>query len=177
MIWTGFFTDWSLKWVQQILEGILFQADVSPEKCFLLLANWMIVFFFTFKYVRLINYSFCNLLFQTGLLKLSDEEFFIQPLEKSKAESSAPQAHAIYRRHASPSPSLPVIQQVSGRQAHQGTCGVQSTKKQTETAQHTKAHTSLMATTHSVRCTFSKVPPLLLTPLKQPCVMIHPKNL
>uniref|UniRef100_A0A3P9NKD0 ADAM metallopeptidase with thrombospondin type 1 motif 7 n=1 Tax=Poecilia reticulata TaxID=8081 RepID=A0A3P9NKD0_POERE len=44
--------------------------------------------------------STCNGL--TGLFKLSDEEFFIQPLEKSSAETSAPQAHAIYKRHASP---------------------------------------------------------------------------
>uniref|UniRef100_A0A8C9YQS4 ADAM metallopeptidase with thrombospondin type 1 motif 7 n=1 Tax=Sander lucioperca TaxID=283035 RepID=A0A8C9YQS4_SANLU len=38
----------------------------------------------------------------TGLFKLSDEEFFIQPLEKSSSETSAPQAHAIYKRHAPP---------------------------------------------------------------------------
>uniref|UniRef100_A0A3Q2PM02 ADAM metallopeptidase with thrombospondin type 1 motif 7 n=1 Tax=Fundulus heteroclitus TaxID=8078 RepID=A0A3Q2PM02_FUNHE len=38
----------------------------------------------------------------TGLFKLSDEEFFIQPLEKSHDETSAPQAHAIYKRHVSP---------------------------------------------------------------------------
>uniref|UniRef100_A0A3Q4HU89 A disintegrin and metalloproteinase with thrombospondin motifs 7-like n=1 Tax=Neolamprologus brichardi TaxID=32507 RepID=A0A3Q4HU89_NEOBR len=34
----------------------------------------------------------------TGLFKLSDEEFFIQPLETSSDETSAPQAHAIYKR-------------------------------------------------------------------------------
>uniref|UniRef100_A0A8D3C9A2 A disintegrin and metalloproteinase with thrombospondin motifs 7 n=1 Tax=Scophthalmus maximus TaxID=52904 RepID=A0A8D3C9A2_SCOMX len=38
----------------------------------------------------------------TGLFKLSDEEFFIQPLERSGDDASAPQAHAVYRRHASP---------------------------------------------------------------------------
>uniref|UniRef100_A0A7N6B7Q9 Peptidase M12B domain-containing protein n=1 Tax=Anabas testudineus TaxID=64144 RepID=A0A7N6B7Q9_ANATE len=38
----------------------------------------------------------------TGLFKLSGEEFFIQPLEKWNDETSAPQAHAIYRRHVSP---------------------------------------------------------------------------
>uniref|UniRef100_A0A7N8X4B9 A disintegrin and metalloproteinase with thrombospondin motifs 7-like n=1 Tax=Mastacembelus armatus TaxID=205130 RepID=A0A7N8X4B9_9TELE len=38
----------------------------------------------------------------TGLFKFSDEEFFIQPLEKSSDETSAPQAHAIYKRHVSP---------------------------------------------------------------------------
>uniref|UniRef100_A0A665UVS2 ADAM metallopeptidase with thrombospondin type 1 motif 7 n=1 Tax=Echeneis naucrates TaxID=173247 RepID=A0A665UVS2_ECHNA len=37
----------------------------------------------------------------TGLFRFSDEEFFIQPLEKSNAETSAPQAHAIYKRHVS----------------------------------------------------------------------------
>uniref|UniRef100_A0A674MB76 ADAM metallopeptidase with thrombospondin type 1 motif 7 n=1 Tax=Takifugu rubripes TaxID=31033 RepID=A0A674MB76_TAKRU len=45
----------------------------------------------------------------TGLFRLSKEEFFIQPLQKSTLETSAPQAHAIYKRHVtSPSwnPSL-----------------------------------------------------------------------
>uniref|UniRef100_A0A7N8Y593 A disintegrin and metalloproteinase with thrombospondin motifs 7-like n=1 Tax=Mastacembelus armatus TaxID=205130 RepID=A0A7N8Y593_9TELE len=51
----------------------------------------------------------------TGLFKFSDEEFFIQPLEKSSDETSAPQAHAIYKRHVSP-PSWTV----------NGTCGVKS---------------------------------------------------
>uniref|UniRef100_A0A4W6F785 ADAM metallopeptidase with thrombospondin type 1 motif 7 n=1 Tax=Lates calcarifer TaxID=8187 RepID=A0A4W6F785_LATCA len=35
----------------------------------------------------------------TGLFKLSDEEFFIQPLEKPSHNTSALQAHAIYKRH------------------------------------------------------------------------------
>uniref|UniRef100_A0A7N8YN79 A disintegrin and metalloproteinase with thrombospondin motifs 7-like n=1 Tax=Mastacembelus armatus TaxID=205130 RepID=A0A7N8YN79_9TELE len=51
----------------------------------------------------------------TGLFKFSDEEFFIQPLEKSSDETSAPQAHAIYKRHP-----------ISGKQAVNGTCGVKS---------------------------------------------------
>uniref|UniRef100_A0AAQ5XSA8 ADAM metallopeptidase with thrombospondin type 1 motif 7 n=1 Tax=Amphiprion ocellaris TaxID=80972 RepID=A0AAQ5XSA8_AMPOC len=51
----------------------------------------------------------------TGLFKLSDEEFFIQPLEKQSDDLSAPQPHAIYKRHPS-----------SGKQAHNGTCGNQS---------------------------------------------------
>ncbi|XP_078128124.1 A disintegrin and metalloproteinase with thrombospondin motifs 7 [Sander vitreus] len=59
----------------------------------------------------------------TGLFKLSDEEFFIQPLEKSSSETSAPQAHAIYKRHA-PSPSWsPVVQP---KQALNSTCGVKN---------------------------------------------------
>uniref|UniRef100_A0A674MQ18 ADAM metallopeptidase with thrombospondin type 1 motif 7 n=1 Tax=Takifugu rubripes TaxID=31033 RepID=A0A674MQ18_TAKRU len=33
----------------------------------------------------------------TGLFRLSKEEFFIQPLQKSTLETSAPQAHAIYK--------------------------------------------------------------------------------
>uniref|UniRef100_A0A8C9YR72 ADAM metallopeptidase with thrombospondin type 1 motif 7 n=1 Tax=Sander lucioperca TaxID=283035 RepID=A0A8C9YR72_SANLU len=45
----------------------------------------------------------------TGLFKLSDEEFFIQPLEKSSSETSAPQAHAIYKRHAPPPSWSPVV--------------------------------------------------------------------
>uniref|UniRef100_A0A8C4NQG4 ADAM metallopeptidase with thrombospondin type 1 motif 7 n=1 Tax=Dicentrarchus labrax TaxID=13489 RepID=A0A8C4NQG4_DICLA len=46
----------------------------------------------------------------TGLFKLSDEEFFIQPVEKSSDESSAPRAHAIYKRN----------------QPLNGTCGIKS---------------------------------------------------
>uniref|UniRef100_A0A9J7X5V0 A disintegrin-like and metallopeptidase (reprolysin type) with thrombospondin type 1 motif, 7 n=1 Tax=Cyprinus carpio carpio TaxID=630221 RepID=A0A9J7X5V0_CYPCA len=41
--------------------------------------------------------STCNGL--TGLFKLSEEEFFISPLESAQ-EESAPRAHAIYKRHA-----------------------------------------------------------------------------
>ncbi|XP_033486759.2 A disintegrin and metalloproteinase with thrombospondin motifs 7 [Epinephelus lanceolatus] len=59
----------------------------------------------------------------TGLFKLSDEEYFIQPLEKSSDETSAPQAHAIYKRHVSPPSWSPVVQPISGKQALNGTCG------------------------------------------------------
>uniref|UniRef100_A0A8D3CNB9 ADAM metallopeptidase with thrombospondin type 1 motif 7 n=1 Tax=Scophthalmus maximus TaxID=52904 RepID=A0A8D3CNB9_SCOMX len=52
----------------------------------------------------------------TGLFKLSDEEFFIQPLERSGDDASAPQAHAVYRRHASPPARSPVVELISGKQ-------------------------------------------------------------
>uniref|UniRef100_A0A4W6F750 ADAM metallopeptidase with thrombospondin type 1 motif 7 n=1 Tax=Lates calcarifer TaxID=8187 RepID=A0A4W6F750_LATCA len=45
----------------------------------------------------------------TGLFKLSDEEFFIQPLEKPSHNTSALQAHAIYKRHVSPPSWSPVV--------------------------------------------------------------------
>uniref|UniRef100_H2V0N4 ADAM metallopeptidase with thrombospondin type 1 motif 7 n=1 Tax=Takifugu rubripes TaxID=31033 RepID=H2V0N4_TAKRU len=45
----------------------------------------------------------------TGLFRLSKEEFFIQPLQKSTLETSAPQAHAIYKRHANAETSISVI--------------------------------------------------------------------
>uniref|UniRef100_A0A8D3D0H6 A disintegrin and metalloproteinase with thrombospondin motifs 7 n=1 Tax=Scophthalmus maximus TaxID=52904 RepID=A0A8D3D0H6_SCOMX len=57
----------------------------------------------------------------TGLFKLSDEEFFIQPLERSGDDASAPQAHAVYRRHASP-PARTL----------NGTCGLKSNPEDTE---------------------------------------------
>ncbi|XP_049574160.1 A disintegrin and metalloproteinase with thrombospondin motifs 7 [Syngnathus scovelli] len=61
----------------------------------------------------------------TGLFKLSNEEFFIQPLEKPHGEPSSPQAHAIFKRHA---PFLsswsPVVQPISREQAVNGSCGV-----------------------------------------------------
>ncbi|KAM9408259.1 A disintegrin and metalloproteinase with thrombospondin motifs 7 [Pholidichthys leucotaenia] len=60
----------------------------------------------------------------TGLFKLSGEEFFIQPLEKSSDETSSPQAHAIYKRHAPPQSQSPVMQPISGKQAVNGTCGI-----------------------------------------------------
>ncbi|XP_067311825.1 A disintegrin and metalloproteinase with thrombospondin motifs 7 [Pseudorasbora parva] len=61
--------------------------------------------------------STCNGL--TGLFKLSEEEFFISPLEAAK-EESAPQAHAIYRRHAVQSER----QLVFGEHTANTTCGV-----------------------------------------------------
>lgn len=68
----------------------------------------------------------------TGLFKLSDEEFFIQPLEKSSSETSAPQAHAIYKRHASPPSWSPVVQPISGKQALNGTCGLKDSHQSFE---------------------------------------------
>nr|XP_015809093.2 A disintegrin and metalloproteinase with thrombospondin motifs 7 [Nothobranchius furzeri] len=62
----------------------------------------------------------------TGLFKFSEEEFFIQPLEKLDDEISAPQAHAIYKRHTSPPFQGPVLQNISGKQALNGTCGNQN---------------------------------------------------
>nr|XP_046249394.1 A disintegrin and metalloproteinase with thrombospondin motifs 7 isoform X2 [Scatophagus argus] len=68
----------------------------------------------------------------TGLFKLSDEEFFIQPLEPSSDETSAPQAHAIYKRHASPPSWSPVVQHISGKQALNGTCGINNSHQRFE---------------------------------------------
>ncbi|XP_032370029.1 A disintegrin and metalloproteinase with thrombospondin motifs 7 [Etheostoma spectabile] len=65
----------------------------------------------------------------TGLFKLSDEEFFIQPLEKSSSETSAPQAHAIYKRHAPPPSWSPVVQP---KQALNRTCGVKNSHQSLE---------------------------------------------
>ena len=74
-----------------------------------------------------VRFLTCRLSFpQTGLFKLSDEEFFIQPLEKSSEEATATQAHAIYRRHAPPPPRSPLIQTISGNRALNGTCGLKS---------------------------------------------------
>ncbi|CAG5859420.1 unnamed protein product [Menidia menidia] len=64
-----------------------------------------------------------SIFLQTGLFKLSDEEFFIQPLEKPPEETWEPQAHAIYKRHAPPRPQTPPIQPLSGKQALNATCG------------------------------------------------------
>uniref|UniRef100_A0A8C3AT39 ADAM metallopeptidase with thrombospondin type 1 motif 7 n=1 Tax=Cyclopterus lumpus TaxID=8103 RepID=A0A8C3AT39_CYCLU len=61
----------------------------------------------------------------TGLFKLSGEEFFIRPLEKSSDDdASAPHSHAIYKRQASPPPWSPVVPPVSGKQPLNGTCGI-----------------------------------------------------
>ncbi|XP_034038901.1 A disintegrin and metalloproteinase with thrombospondin motifs 7 isoform X2 [Thalassophryne amazonica] len=62
----------------------------------------------------------------TGLFKLSDEEFFIQPLEESSDETSAPQAHVVYKRHTSPHSWSHVVRPISGKQTVNGTCGVQN---------------------------------------------------
>ncbi|XP_068597872.1 A disintegrin and metalloproteinase with thrombospondin motifs 7 [Brachionichthys hirsutus] len=57
----------------------------------------------------------------TGLFRLADDEFFIQPLEKTSDE--APQAHAVYKRHAFPR-HAPAVRSISGEQAFNGTCGI-----------------------------------------------------
>ncbi|XP_050970725.1 A disintegrin and metalloproteinase with thrombospondin motifs 7 [Labeo rohita] len=64
--------------------------------------------------------STCNGL--TGLFKLSEEEFFISPLETAR-EESAPQAHAIYKRHAVQSEHQ-LVQPLFGEHTANATCGV-----------------------------------------------------
>nr|XP_014040290.1 unnamed protein product [Salmo salar] len=59
----------------------------------------------------------------TGLFKLSQEDFFIRPLERSSDESTAPQVHIIYKRHTSPTQSQ-LVQPISGDHTTNGTCGV-----------------------------------------------------
>ncbi|KAM7405853.1 hypothetical protein PAMP_000273 [Pampus punctatissimus] len=76
----------------------------------------------------------------TGLFKLSDEEFFIQPLEKSNDETSAPQAHAIYRRHAPPTSRSPVVQPISEKQELNGTCGVKNSHEGFEDNERQREH-------------------------------------
>uniref|UniRef100_A0A8K9WL72 Peptidase M12B domain-containing protein n=1 Tax=Oncorhynchus mykiss TaxID=8022 RepID=A0A8K9WL72_ONCMY len=58
----------------------------------------------------------------TGLFKLSQEEFFIRPLERSSDELTAPQVHIIYKRHTSPTQSQ-LVQPISGDHTTNGTCG------------------------------------------------------
>ncbi|KAJ8344409.1 hypothetical protein SKAU_G00317380 [Synaphobranchus kaupii] len=58
----------------------------------------------------------------TGLFKLSDEEFFIRPLEPAQNEGS-PQAHMIYKRHVAQPPN-PSIHSLPQDQRANGTCGV-----------------------------------------------------
>ncbi|XP_016339498.1 A disintegrin and metalloproteinase with thrombospondin motifs 7 [Sinocyclocheilus anshuiensis] len=64
--------------------------------------------------------STCNGL--TGLFKLSEEEFFISPLESAQ-EDSAPRAHAIYKRHAVQSEHQ-LVQPLFGEHTANATCGV-----------------------------------------------------
>ncbi|KAF7660943.1 hypothetical protein LDENG_00271390 [Lucifuga dentata] len=68
----------------------------------------------------------------TGLFKLSDEEFFIQPLETLGNETTAPQAHIIYKRHAIPPSWSQVALPISGKQAVNGTCGVKDSRQSSE---------------------------------------------
>ncbi|XP_054626711.1 A disintegrin and metalloproteinase with thrombospondin motifs 7 isoform X3 [Dunckerocampus dactyliophorus] len=76
----------------------------------------------------------------TGLFKLSDEEFFIQPLEKSHDESSERQAHAIYKRHA-PSPFWsPLVESISGIQTVNASCGVKKSHHRLEETERQREH-------------------------------------
>uniref|UniRef100_A0A6Q2XNM5 ADAM metallopeptidase with thrombospondin type 1 motif 7 n=1 Tax=Esox lucius TaxID=8010 RepID=A0A6Q2XNM5_ESOLU len=59
----------------------------------------------------------------TGLFRLSEEEFFIQPLEQPSDESSASQAHVIYKRHTRSTQSQ-LVQSISGVPNTNSTCGV-----------------------------------------------------
>ncbi|KAK2914267.1 hypothetical protein Q8A67_002666 [Cirrhinus molitorella] len=72
--------------------------------------------------------STCNGL--TGLFKLSEEEFFISPLESAR-EESAPQAHAVYKRHAVQSEHH-LVQPLFGEHPANVTCGVRGGAKQVE---------------------------------------------
>ncbi|XP_067257627.1 A disintegrin and metalloproteinase with thrombospondin motifs 7 [Chanodichthys erythropterus] len=72
--------------------------------------------------------STCNGL--TGLFKLSEEEFFISPLETTR-EVSAPQAHAIYKRHAVQS-ERQLVQPLFGEHRANATCGVRGEAEKME---------------------------------------------
>ncbi|XP_077445946.1 A disintegrin and metalloproteinase with thrombospondin motifs 7 isoform X2 [Stigmatopora argus] len=60
----------------------------------------------------------------TGRFQLLNDEFFIQPLERPHDEPSAPQAHAIFKRHAPVPAWSPVVPSISGRKTVSGSCGV-----------------------------------------------------
>ncbi|XP_061830889.2 A disintegrin and metalloproteinase with thrombospondin motifs 7 [Nerophis lumbriciformis] len=76
----------------------------------------------------------------TGLFKLSDEEFFIQPLEKLHDEPSAPQAHAIYKRHTPSLPRSPVVESISGIQSVNASCGVQNSHHSLDKAERQREY-------------------------------------
>lgn len=67
--------------------------------------------------------STCNGL--TGMFKLLEEEFFIEPLQQPDQKTSTAQAHAIYKRHAEPG-----SQDTSGR--HNRTCASRGTMERVE---------------------------------------------
>nr|XP_057945694.1 A disintegrin and metalloproteinase with thrombospondin motifs 7 [Doryrhamphus excisus] len=76
----------------------------------------------------------------TGLFKLSDEEFFIQPLEKSHDEPPRRQAHAVYKRQA-PSPSWrPPGGSVPGTQTLNASCGVKNSHPTLEETERQREH-------------------------------------
>lgn len=72
--------------------------------------------------------STCNGL--TGMFKLSEEEFFIEPLQQSDQEASTAQAHAIYKRHNDPAASAAGARDASGR--HNQTCGSRDSLERVE---------------------------------------------
>ncbi|XP_055070874.2 A disintegrin and metalloproteinase with thrombospondin motifs 7 [Misgurnus anguillicaudatus] len=72
--------------------------------------------------------STCNGL--TGLFKLSEEEFFITPLEP-EPEESTPQAHAIYKRHTGQSEHQ-LVRPLFGEHTSNGTCGVKDPQGSSE---------------------------------------------
>ncbi|CAM4532053.1 unnamed protein product [Leuciscus chuanchicus] len=78
--------------------------------------------------------STCNGL--TGLFKLSEEEFFISPLETAQEESN-PQAHAIYKRHAVQS-ERQLVQPLFGEHAANATCGVRGPLGEAEQVERTR---------------------------------------
>lgn len=67
--------------------------------------------------------STCNGL--TGMFKLLEEEFFIEPLQQPDQKTSTAQAHAIYKRHAQPG-----SKDTSGR--HNRTCASRGTMERME---------------------------------------------
>ncbi|XP_059393037.1 A disintegrin and metalloproteinase with thrombospondin motifs 7-like [Carassius carassius] len=72
--------------------------------------------------------STCNGL--TGLFKLSEEEFFISPLESAQ-EKSVPQTHAVYKRQAVQSEHQ-LLQPLLGEHTANMTCWVRGGAKQVE---------------------------------------------
>ncbi|MFT7816604.1 A disintegrin and metalloproteinase with thrombospondin motifs 7-like [Arapaima gigas] len=68
-----------------------------------------------------------------GLFKLSEEEFFIRPLERT-SEESQPQAHMVYKRHAE-QPQDPLLRPLSMGAKVNGTCGLEDSVGGAERAQ------------------------------------------
>ncbi|XP_053369210.1 A disintegrin and metalloproteinase with thrombospondin motifs 7 [Clarias gariepinus] len=66
----------------------------------------------------------------TGLFKLSEEEFFIRPLEQTHG-SEEPQAHVIYKRHTSEHNSQLVQPLFEGKTSN-GTCGVKDVQERAQ---------------------------------------------
>ncbi|XP_018607885.2 A disintegrin and metalloproteinase with thrombospondin motifs 7 [Scleropages formosus] len=66
----------------------------------------------------------------TGLFKLSQEEFFIRPLEQV-SEEGQPQAHVVYKRHTE-QPRDPLLRPLSAGSKVNGTCGVEDSIRRAE---------------------------------------------